>query len=207
MGGSVSTARMQRLTEMGFTVAESRAALEATAGDVDRAAELLTERRRAREAAEGGRLAFRINAFLQHQRPWDEFFGKFLWPEHLQERLDTNLFYYRANYFLICGGVAGVSLLMQPALLVLAGVCVGLHAAAAEWEAPVPLLNAPLTLEQRLVAATFASSLLMHWSGHAYYLLRVLLLCGGLTLGHATFRARNLSARWSWFRDQVEKLD
>ena len=132
MGADLSTERMSRLTAMGFTVEESRAALEQTNGDVQRAAELLIEQRRRRQASQGGALVYRINQFLQNQRTWDEFFAKFLWPEHLNERIQTNLFHYRANYFLICSGILGVSLLVQPGLLVLAGLCAAGHFAAAE---------------------------------------------------------------------------
>ena len=48
----MSTDRLRRLQEMGFSVADSRVALEATNGDVDKAAELLTRRRQAEEAAQ-----------------------------------------------------------------------------------------------------------------------------------------------------------
>ena len=41
-------------------------------GDVNRAVELLTARRQAREQAEGGALTRRINVLLREQRPWDE---------------------------------------------------------------------------------------------------------------------------------------
>ena len=97
MGAEMSTARLKALTDMGFTVAESRMALEATGGDVQQAANLLARHRARREAEAGGALALHINDLLREQRPWNEFFERFLWPEHLSERIQTNLQYYRAK--------------------------------------------------------------------------------------------------------------
>ena len=95
MGATSSTARLDRITALGFSVAEARLALEHTNGDVDRAILCLLAKRRQEAAAEQG-LANRVNAILRRQRPWPEFFERFLWPEHLHERLSTNLVYYEA---------------------------------------------------------------------------------------------------------------
>ena len=95
MGAASSTARLDRITALGFSVAEARLALEHTNGDVDRAILCLLAKRRQEAAAEQG-LANRVNAILRRQRPWPEFFERFLWPEHLHERLSTNLVYYEA---------------------------------------------------------------------------------------------------------------
>ena len=95
MGATSSTARLDRITALGFSVAEARLALEHTNGDVDRAILCLLAKRRQEAAAEQG-LANRVNAILRGQRPWPEFFERFLWPEHLHERLSTNLVYYEA---------------------------------------------------------------------------------------------------------------
>ena len=97
MGAGMSSAHLKVLTDMGFGETESRMALEAAAGDVNAAAEYLARRRAARQQAEGGAIAFRINELLREQRPWPEFFERFLWPEHLSERVQTNLLYYRAK--------------------------------------------------------------------------------------------------------------
>ena len=90
MGAYLSTGRMNTLTSMGFSVAESRLALEETKGDVARAAELMTARCAARERRAGGTLARRVNALLQEKRPWNEFFERFLWPEHLAARVQPH---------------------------------------------------------------------------------------------------------------------
>jgi len=95
MGAASSTARLDRITALGFSVAEARLALEHTNGDVERAILCLLAKRRQEAAAEQG-LANRVNAILRRQRPWPEFFERFLWPEHLHERLSTNLVYYEA---------------------------------------------------------------------------------------------------------------
>jgi hypothetical protein len=208
MGQEVSTERLRRLTDEGFTVAESRLALEATNGNVDAALEILRARRHAAEQAQGGALAYRINQFLRTQRPWDEFFDRFLWPEHLHERVSTNLHFYRGNYAIISIGIVGVSLLLQPALLVCTGLAIAAHVAAAEWATPIPGPDGtPLTVSQRLAIATLTSSLMFSWSGHSARLMRIAFLCCGTTLLHAAFRARTLTARWSFFRETVEKQD
>ena len=205
MGADLSTARVKTLTDMGFSVAESRLALEATSGDVQRATEILLARRQAQERAHGGALAARINHFLKDQRPWDEFFGTFLWPDHPQQRIQTNLVYYKANYAIVSAAVAGIGLLMQPRLLGMGALAAAIHFGAAQWDGPVPGYDRPLEFEQRLMAATLLSSVLVHWSGGAWQLTRIALVCGGCVLGHATFRSRTLAARWNFFRESVEK--
>ena len=90
MGNVQATERLQVLMDLGFTAAESRQALAATSGDVDRAAALLLAHRRERERREGG-IAALVNEVLREQRPWNEFTERFLWPEHLNERVHTNL--------------------------------------------------------------------------------------------------------------------
>lgn len=97
MGADLSVDRVRPLMDMGFSLADSRAALEATGGDVQAAAELLANQRARREREAGGVIAFRVNELLREQRPWNEFFERFLWPEHLGERIATNLLYYRAK--------------------------------------------------------------------------------------------------------------
>ena len=82
MGNVQATARLQRLMDLGFSAAEARQALEQTNNDVDRAAELLLARR-ARESQSV--LVRSINRLLRTQRPWSEFFERFMWPEHLEE--------------------------------------------------------------------------------------------------------------------------
>ena len=184
-------------------------ALEATGGSLERAAELLTRRRAARQAAAGGPVTYQINELLREQKPWNEFFERFLWPEHWAERVQTNLLYYRANYAIICTGVSGIYVLLHPALLIISGLVAGLVYGAVSWgdARPVPGLGQPLQLQQRLVAAALASAFMVNQSGSLQHLARVMLVCAGLILGHATFRARSLAARWSFFKEQVEKAD
>ena len=205
MGADLSTERMERLTSMGFSIAESRLALEAAGGDVQRAAELLIARRDQQNRAAGGALARRINGILQEQRPWNEFFERFLWPEHLQERLQTNLLYYRGNYLVICAGVSTVGILLQPTLLVVAGLVGAAVYGAAEWgDEPVPGLNQRLTFEQRMCGAAFASAALVNYSGALDKVARIFILCAGLVLGHGAMRARSIAARWTFFKETVE---
>ena len=102
-----------------------------------------------------------------------------------------------------------MSVLNQPSLLIMTALVGAVLYGAVEWgdRRPVPFLNQPLALEQRLTAAGLASAAIVHMSGMFGGFCRVALLCGGLTLTHATFRARSLAARWSRFKDQVEKID
>ena len=206
MGADMSTDRLRRLQEMGFSVADSRVALEATNGDVDKAAELLTRRRQAEEAAQGGPLARQLNILLREQRPWDEFFARFLWPEHLRDRIQTNLYYYRGNYAIINAGVIGLSVLLRPSLLFVSGLVSCIFATAITWgdQTVVPGINQRLNFEQRVTAASLVAALVVNQSGQVSPILRICLLCVGMTLGHATFRARNLAARWTWFKESID---
>ena len=76
---------------------------------------LLQQRRR--DQANSQPIAEMVNSLLREQRPWSEFFERFLWPEHLRERVLTNLNYYAANYVVIGGGCSLVAVLAQPTLI------------------------------------------------------------------------------------------
>ena len=206
MGNTLATERMRQLTDPSvadppFSVAEARLALEATKGDVTKAKALLLARR----AQEGGMLGERINRFLREQRPWDEFMGRFLWPEHLDERVQTNLLFYRANYAIVCAGITLVGMLLQPSLLLTTAAVGALMGGAIGWNEPI--MGQRLALDQRLAAAGLVSSVVVHSSGSGHRMARIALVCGGGCFGHAAFRARSIAARWSYFKDGVEKED
>ena len=78
MGNTPTTERLQHLTNLGFTVAESRAALRHTDGDVEKAAAILQRLRRqkAARANSAAGLVDRVNDLLREQKPWSEFFEK-----------------------------------------------------------------------------------------------------------------------------------
>ena len=135
--------------------------------------------------------------------------GRFLWPEHLQDRVATNLLYYRANYAIVTGAIVGLAALTQTRLQLLVGGSLALFYAAAEWDGRVPAdwNMPPLRIEQRLSAALLATTLLVHWLDAAALVTRLSIVCGGLVLGHASFRARSLSSRWAFFKETVDKQD
>lgn len=198
MGNTASTPRLDRLTAHGFSVTECRMALAAADGNVERAEQMLLERRR---QAASGAIAARVNAYMQDQRPWSEFFERFLWPEHWQERVQTNLIYYRANYALVCLAIVLTSVIISPSLLFVAVLTFGGVAGAIAWgdDDPVPGLNQPLALEQRLAGAAVVAAVLINLSGHAQTMARLALACSVVVLAHASFRARSLSSRWKFF--------
>jgi len=219
--------------QRGYSEAEAHVAWRAAGGDHMRALRVLEERRRERE--HGGALVRQINELLSEQRPWNEFFARFLWPEHLYARTQTNLLYafqpkrpaqtlvgslshaltlihancryYRANYVIIVAGVWLVGALAMPTLLVCTALCGMALATASNWgdAQPIPLLDQPLSFEQRLTAATLASAAIISWVNCLSQACRVLLLAFGLVLGHATFRARSLSARWAEFVHEAKQ--
>ena len=86
---------------------------------------------------------------LREQRPWDEFFARFLWPEHLRDRIQTNLYYYRGNYAIINAGV--IASLCCCALLFVSGLVSCIFATAITWgdQTVVPGINQRLNFEQR----------------------------------------------------------
>ena len=67
---------------------------------------------------------------FREQKSWNEFFERFMWPEHPREHIQTNLLYFRANYAIICCGITIVSVLVRPSLLVVTGLIGGLFAGA-----------------------------------------------------------------------------
>ena len=102
MGATNSTERLDHLTSLGFSVSEARLALDATGGNLEQAESLLRAKREREQASSS--FGERVNLVLRQQRPWSEFVERFLWPEHLEERLATNLLYYQANYLVLCCG-------------------------------------------------------------------------------------------------------
>lgn len=205
MGADLSTERMARLTALGFDVASCRAALDACDGDVARAERMLREQARAAQAGAGTeQLGIRINLILREQRPWSEFFDRFLWPEHPRERLLTNLVYYRANYLVLCSGVTLLAVLLLPELLFTAAmVAMTFSGAVMLGDSPVPGLG-PLQLEQRLAVACIPAAWLLNTSGCVGTVAQLASVCSGLVLSHATFRARSLSSRWRYLHEQFK---
>jgi len=205
MGADLSTERLARLTALGFDVASCRAALDACDGDVDRAAHMLRERARAARGGGGAEeLGVRINAMLREQRPWQEFYERFLWPEHPRERVLTNLVYYRANYLILVSGATLVAVLLMPHLLFTAAlVAMTFGGAVMLGNTDIPQIGS-LELEQRLAAACIPAAWLLNSSGCAGSLARLASVCAGLVLAHATFRARSLSSRWKYLHEQFK---
>ena len=114
------------------------------------------------------------------------------------------------SYAIICGGVSIASALLQPSILIIAAIVGGVFYGAVEWgdRRPIPILDQTLTYEQRVGAAAMASSVIVHSSGTSFRVTRIALFCAGLVLCHAAFRARSISSRWNFFKDQVEnKVD
>lgn len=95
----------------------------------------------------------------------------------------------------------------MPTLLICTALCGTAFATASNWgdAQPIPLLDQPLSFEQRLTAATLASAAIISWVNCLSQACRVLLLAFGLVLGHATFRARSLSARWAEFVHEAKQ--
>jgi len=120
--------------------------------------------------------------------------------------VQTNLFYYRGNYTIVCAGVALVGVLLQPALLAVTSLSAAVVGGAIAWgdTQRVPILNQPLTIEQRTTLGVMAAAVLVNMSGRTGDAARVAIVCAGLVLAHATFRARNLAARWSFFKESIE---
>ena len=110
---------------------------------------------------------------------------------------------------LLCATVTVVAVLLQPELLLLVAAMAALVLGAVGWgdARPVPGLEQPLELPQRLGAASMACSMLVHWSGSAGRVARIAVACAIIVLGHATFRARSLSSRWHRFFDVATKVD
>ena len=113
------------------------------------------------------------------------------------------------SYAIICFGICLVCVLLQPMMLIIAALVGAAFYGAVEWgdTRPIPVLEQPLQLSQRVTAAALAAAAVVHMSGTSGQVARVMLLCGGVTLGHAAFRARTLAARWAHFKDRVEKAD
>ena len=70
MGAEGSTARLQALVDMGFSPVEARLTLEATSGNVERAAELLKAHRRERERAQTESRASRASCRSMPTSTW-----------------------------------------------------------------------------------------------------------------------------------------
>mmetsp|Transcript_18140 Transcript_18140/g.68752 ORF Transcript_18140/g.68752 Transcript_18140/m.68752 type:complete len:187 (+) Transcript_18140:118-678(+) len=128
-------------------------------------------------------------------RSWEEFFASFKSPTNLEERVRTNLLYYKANYvYVILPTACVVPLLMSPIglVLLLAG------ASVAFWTISNHEFSGSQE-RQAMKAAIVLIGVLFVFSGS------ILLLLYGLSLGilacaaHAVFRARSMYSRISTY--------
>lgn len=130
------------------------------------------------------------------QRRWNEFFGEFASPNSLEERVGTNLQYYRGNYAFLVAGFAVLSLALNPQSFV--GVlAIGMLALIAT------SVSVELSPGQRVgpaakaaVVGVVAAYVLLRSGGLFWSLYGVLvgLVFSGL---HAVFRTRSLKSRFS----------
>mmetsp|Transcript_1110 Transcript_1110/g.3313 ORF Transcript_1110/g.3313 Transcript_1110/m.3313 type:complete len:219 (-) Transcript_1110:178-834(-) len=194
-----SDPRVQQLLELGFWLPDCEQALEAAEGDLEKAAAILLSA----EVELQHKVVRRINGYLCQVRPWSEFFDHFLWPEHLQERVDTNVAHYHANYAVICVFLAVIWTAAVPGLLLRLLLSALLAVLAlADQEGAIPSLG-QIPGEMVVVAAGGVALLLL--MPYVFSVARLTLLCGAVVLGHASFRARSLPSRWSRFSKTVQK--
>mmetsp|Transcript_22396 Transcript_22396/g.33372 ORF Transcript_22396/g.33372 Transcript_22396/m.33372 type:complete len:149 (-) Transcript_22396:233-679(-) len=101
---------------------------------------------------------------LQSARPWAEFAKDFKVPSNLEERVKTNLVYFKGNYVIISMGFTAFGLCIHPKSLVAASCC-GIMLAIL---LTLKLETSPgveITQEKKLLFAAPVVLLLLHQAG------------------------------------------
>ena len=148
-------------------------------------------------------MAFNVMDVLKQLkwRSMKDFFGKFKQPKDgkvLNKRLVTNASHFGFNYLAGVGLLFIIFIAVQPAMLVVVGLCAGAFAYAfAIHDAPVVVGGTTLDAQQQAMALGAASVLLLWCCGMLTRTLVFATLSAGLVLAHAALRPRTLKSRFT----------
>lgn len=133
-------------------------------------------------------------------KPWSEFFATFKAPQlnskNIEQRLMTNLLYYRSNYLAICVGVLLLQILFAPMILISSGVIFALYTYMVHiHKGSFRIGDVVLDQTGKRYACGTLSLLILFLSGTVYKILWAViysvLLCGA----HMVFRPRNVQSK------------
>lgn len=136
----------------------------------------------------------------KEMRPWGEFFATFKAPQfnskNLEQRIVTNMLYYRSNYVALCGGVLVLQVLFAPMILVSVAVIFTMYAYLTQvHKGSFRIGDLVLDNTGKRYMFFILSILILFISGTVYKMLWAIIysiiLCGA----HMVFRPRNVQSK------------
>jgi hypothetical protein len=157
-----------------------------------------------------GYLMSEMNVLLsKERRPWDEFFAVFKPPQsklkHLEQRVVTNILYYRSNYVLICACVILLRVIVNPLLfLSIIGVAAIFYAKRVLRD-PIHLKNIGTITEPGKTYAAFISSFfLLYLTGGVTYMIFSVFYSVTICSLHFVFRPRSVNSKANKMYDEMQ---
>lgn len=133
-------------------------------------------------------------------RPWGEFFATFKAPQfnakNLEQRLMTNLLYYRSNYLALCGGVLILQVLFAPMILVSVGVIFAVYTYLTQvHKGAFRIGDFVLDNTGKRYMFLVLSALILFVSGTVYKILWAIIYSIMICGVHMIFRPRNVQSK------------
>lgn len=132
---------------------------------------------------------------LKSPRPWGEFvrpsaFKKPKDKKDVEERIQSNLVLYRANYLLVLAGIMSWSVIISPFTMGILLLCAGAFAFLLGWRGQLEVLGHVLTSRDKMWAASGFSVFLLLISGAMIKLIWSFLFGVLVLTTHSAFRPR-----------------
>lgn len=143
-------------------------------------------------------------------KPWGEFISSMKPPAHwdaktIEQRVSTNMLYYRSNYLVICGVILALRILFAPFIimsLILVAALFGYVRVFSKGPITIGELRLDETKQMQITIAT--SLIFLGLVGTLQALFWVILLCICVCSAHMLFRARSISSKLNRTQEEVK---
>jgi hypothetical protein len=136
----------------------------------------------------------------KEMKPWPEFFGTFKIPQRdmktLEQRVSTNLDYYKPNYISICGTIIALQIIFAPVVFLVLVLCTVFSCyLLLIRKNPIVVGDTEITGPMKMYVCCGFTFLVMALSGVMVKLVWVTIYSGVLCLFHMLLRPRSVSSK------------